>query len=408
MKILIDARTTQDEIKYNGVGRYSRFIIEYLIQNNPETNFELIMYDGFSTLDEFLKTKHSNVNIFRIGEFNDKGGINLILHNLDLFFHIRLNKVLRKINRKDTVFFSPYFWKGLPVFKIPTVVTFHDFALPYFNIYSTISPIHNFLRFVHYWSELLRIYFAKHVICDSNYTYLDMFKYLPKLKKENVSEVLLGIHEEKKDVEYEKYLPSDWKKKGYIIYLGSGLTKNKNSEGVVKGYKEFLDILKNEKIKEEDFPYLVIAGKNFTDEVVKDAKKFRHLVMELGIEKYVHYSGFYDDDARWPMVRNAFAYIHLSIFEGFGFSVAEAMRAKVPVIAHNGTTYPQVVGDGGILVDGLKPHEVGQAIFKVFNDKEFAKKLALKGYEQSLKFDWNITAEKTFNIIKKISNGINK
>ncbi len=407
MKIIIDARTTQDEIKLNGVGRYSRLVIENIVRNNSDLEFILFMYDAPSTIDDLLSENLPNVTVKIVGKYLNGSTLKMLLYNLDLVFHISLNKALKEIGTDDSIFLSLYFWKGLPVFKIPTVVVIHDFALIKFNIYSTISPIHNIFRFVHYWMELLRVYFAKHIIVDSNYTYNDIFKYLPGTKKEKVSEVLLGVYQEEGNNDFEKYLPSDWNAREYLLYLGGGITANKNSKGVVDGYKAFVDKLQSHGRERSTLPYLVIAGKNFARGFSKEADKFNDYIKELEIEDLVHITGQYDDNSRWNLLENSFGFIHLSTFEGFGFGVAEAMRAKVPVIAHNGSTYPQVVGDGGLLVDGKNPQDVSDAILKLYSDREFAKELAQKGYEKSLEFDWNITAEKTVKVLKETFDGIN-
>lgn len=402
MKVIVDARTTQDEIKFNGVGRYSRLIIEHLVRNNPRDTFDLIMYDNPSTIDGLLHENPENVNVIRIGEYSENGFINMIIDNLDIVFHFRLNKALSKINTKRAVFFSPYFWKGLPVFHLPTVVTVHDFALPVFNIYSTISPLHNFIRKIHYWIELYRVYFAKEVLVDAKFTVSELLRYLPKLKRKNITEVLLGVYEDVGESDFEQYLPYDYKKRGYILYLGGGITENKNSKGVIDGYKDFINRLKDKDYKKDEIPYLVIAGKNFTSEHVSNSDKLKKYIEKLELKEFVHFTGKYDDIARWGLLRNSLAFIHLSLYEGFGFAVAEAMRAKIPVIAHNGSTYPEVVGDGGILVDGKNSKEVGNAIYKVFSNKKFAASIANKGYKKSLEYDWNTTAQETIDKIREV------
>lgn len=405
MKVIIDARTTQDEVKLNGIGRYSRFVVEYMIRNQPETQFYLLMYNAPSTIDEFLKSNPKNVTKVSLGKYLSKGGIEMILLNLDLVFRYSLLKALRKIDLKDAVFFSPYFWRGLPTFLLPTVVYFHDFAYPHFNIYSTISPFHNFLRFIHYWWDFIFVLKSKFVLTAADYTINDFKKRFPKFDSTKLKKTLLGVEKDFGQNDFEMSLPTDWKDRKYIIYLGGAPSKNKNSIGVVLGYKFFINSLLKQGWKREKLPYLVIAGKNFEKDFSKDANDLREDVDANGLTDLVWFSGKYTDAERWDLVKNAFAFIHLSLFEGFGFAVAEAMSIKVPVIAHNGTTYPEVVGDGGILVDGLNVEEVGSAMMKLFMDKEYAKKIGERGYEISKKYDWNITAGETFKFIKQAYNG---
>jgi glycosyltransferase involved in cell wall biosynthesis len=217
--------------------------------------------------------------------------------------------------------------------------------------------------------------------------------------KNKIHTALLGIEEDKESKDFEKYLPKDYKTREYLIYLGGALGKNKNSVGVVNGYYEFVSELVKEGIEKKEIPYLVISGKNFTDEISRDATNFRKYIEDIGLKDLVCFTGFYDDNARFPLMKNSFGYIHLSTLEGFGFSVVEAMRAKVPVIAHRGSSYIEVVKDGGILLDGENPKGVGQAIYRIYKDRKYAQDLAQIGFEISKQYDWKITASKTHDIL---------
>ncbi len=397
MRIIIDARTTQDEIKFNGVGRYSNRIITSLIKEYPTTEFVLMMYDAPSTLDEFLKGGRLNVRIHKIGKYLNGRGFDLFLHNMDIGLQVRMSVEILKIKKRGDIFFCPYFMRGIPSFFIPTYITIHDFALVELNSYSTISPVHNFLRWFYYWWQMFPIYFSKGVLCDSKYT-LDHFeKYLPLYNKKKVYEVLLGTDFIEKETNISNYFEDKSYRKNYFVYLGGGITKNKNSEGVVKAYAEFVKTLGMK--GEKKIPSLVIAGKNFTDMNVKEVKALHQLAKDLGVYNRIIFTGKYDDLNIYSLLNNAIASIHLSILEGFGFSVVEGMRAKSPVIVHNGSCYPEVVKNGGILVNGLDAKEVAAAMYKVYSDKEYAKAIAQKGYQVSLLYDWKKTANQTFSVL---------
>ncbi|HVX92882.1 MAG TPA: glycosyltransferase family 1 protein [Candidatus Dojkabacteria bacterium] len=397
MRIIIDARITQDEIKFNGVGRYGNMLVSNMLKTHPNTEFVLMMYDGSSTLDEFLKEKFPNVRIHRIGKYFNGRGMDLIIHNMDIFFQIRMIIEILKVKKKGDVFFCPYFMRGVPSLIIPTYVTIHDFALPKLNIYSAISPIHNLLRAIYYWWQMLPVYFSKGVFCDSKYTLDDFMKYLPFYNKKQVHEILLGTDIIEKETNISKYFEDKDYKKNYFIYLGGGITKNKNSEGVVKAYAEFSKLLGMN--GEKKIPYLVIAGKNFIDMNVKEVKALHQLAKDLGVYNRIIFTGKYDDINIYSLLNNSIASIHLSLLEGFGFSVVEGMRAKSPVIVHDGSCYPEVVKNGGILVNGLDSKEVANEMYEVYSDHNYAKDIAQKGYQVSLLYDWKKTADQTYSVL---------
>jgi glycosyltransferase involved in cell wall biosynthesis len=90
------------------------------------------------------------------------------------------------------------------------------------------------------------------------------------------------------------------------------------------------------------------------------------------------------------------------LYEGFGIALVEAMKAGTPVIAHNGSCYPEVLQDAGILVDGLNPKEVGLTMYKMYTEESLRKNLIQKGLERSKSFSWDITAEETLKVFKSV------
>lgn len=52
--------------------------------------------------------------------------------------------------------------------------------------------------------------------------------------------------------------------------------------------------------------------------------------------------------------RGTDVYIHTSVTEAFGLTVAEAMACGIPVIAYRRSAVPEVVGDAGYLVNNVE------------------------------------------------------
>ncbi len=392
MKVLIDATVTQDEIKGNGVGVYFKNLIRTMVKNYPDIEFKLLMYNDPSTIEELLEL--DNVKVIRIGNYIKKSLSNPMWYLRQLYPGIQIFKHIKKNMDKDTIYFCPYFWNGVPL-GVPMVVALHDFALPVFNIYSQINPFLNVARFFTYWIEIFKASFARRIITLAKYTVGDIRKYVPLYKGPiDVTPISDNSNMEQRDI--SKYFLNDYAQRGYLIYLGGGVTRNKNSDNVVKSYFEFTKNFKDR----SKCPYLVIAGGLFTSDQ-KEAIAIRNLVSELKLDDLVIYTGRYLDEEVYSLCKNSFAFIHLSLHEGFGIAVLESMRSGSPTIAHNGTSYPEVIQDGGILVNGRDPIEVSKAIYKIYSDKDYAKKISQKGMELAKQYSWERTAKLTVESLKK-------
>ncbi len=396
MHVIIDATTTQDEMAFHGIGQYSKNIVLSLLKKYPDLKVTLLLFEGkSSTLDEHISS-FQNCEIARVGKYRSNSYLN------NLWYFSQFLPVIRKIKQKDSIYFCPYFWRNFPAFLLPTVLFVHDMNLVRFNMYSQKGKFFNFVRKIQYWKVMFKSRFCKSILCNSNATKKDFLKYL-KYPEKKVFVSHLGVDLEENDIGVDGILPSDWKEKKYLIYMGGGINKSKNSVGVVKGYFEFLKKLQEKKdMPFSESPYLVISGKAFTDSEKPEVKELTSLIEEYEIEEKVVFTGFYEDNQKYSLLKNAFAFIHLALYEGFGISVAEAMRAKTPVVVHESDVYKEVVGDSGIFVDGLREKQVGEVLFKAFIAENFTQEVGQKGYEKSLQYTWEKTADITYGVFKEL------
>lgn len=396
MHIIIDATTTQDQLSYAGIGQYTKNIILHLIKLYPNTNFSLLLFNNKeSTLDGQIDNL-KNVEIVDIGKYkvND--------YKNDIWYFFKILPIIKKIKQKDSIFFSPYFWRNYPSYTIPTVLFIHDMNLPMFNMYSQISPIHNLIRAVQYWMTMYKSLKCKYLVTNSQTSKNDYLRYFPKYPEQNIKVSYLGVDLEQKETPLENVLPSDYKQRKYIIYLGGGINKSKNSIGVVQGYIQFLKILKEKNIPKEQAPYLVISGGKFQDKEKKEVKELYDLIEKENVQDNVIFTGFYEDIQKYSLLSNAFAFIHLSLYEGFGFAPIEALRCKVPTILHKSPVYEELFNEVGVMVDGNNYEEVGEKIYDVYSSPEKYKDKIEKGHELSLEYTWEKTAERTHQVFEKI------
>lgn len=393
MHLIIDCTTTQDQMAYAGVGQYTKNITLSLIKNYPSIKYSLLLFENKeSTLDEGI-LKYPNIEIINVGKYR----LNDYRNDITYFTQI-LPKIL-KIKQEDSKFFSPYFWRNFPSYSMPTILFVHDMNLPIFNMYSQQSPIHNLIRKIQYWLTLNKCKKCRHIICNSQTTKKDFLKYYPKYPEKNIKVSFLGVDIEEKEVMLEEVLPNDYEQRKYLMYLGGGINENKNSIGVIEGYIEFLKLLKTDYNKA---PYLVISGGRFQDESQKEVQELYDVIERNNIQDNVIFTGFYEDDQKYSLLKNSFAFIHLSLYEGFGFSPIEALRSKIPTILHRSPVYEELFGSVGVMVDGENRQEVGKNIYEVYTHPNRYLKDIERGYRLSKKYTWENVADITYEVFKEV------
>ncbi|WP_321430911.1 glycosyltransferase family 4 protein [uncultured Methanolobus sp.] len=100
-----------------------------------------------------------------------------------------------------------------------------------------------------------------------------------------------------------------------------------------------------------DFDFYLI-GKY--DDSINDLKKIA--------PNNVHFTGFLPDEELIKHLCTSSVYCQLSIFESFGYALAEAMLCGcVPVVTQN-ASLPEVVGDAGYYVNSMDPSEIANKI----------------------------------------------
>jgi glycosyltransferase involved in cell wall biosynthesis len=144
---------------------------------------------------------------------------------------------------------------------------------------------------------------------------------------------------------------------------------------------------------------LVLTGPktcNHTDKIQKAIDSLSN-----NCKKRFIYTG-YVNETDLPFIYNgASCFCFMSLYEGFGLPVLEAMQCGVPVITSNTSSLPEVVGDAGIMLD---PHDVdglADSFARVIGNENLRNEMITKGFEQAKKFNWDqcvdLIVDKIFN-----------
>jgi glycosyltransferase involved in cell wall biosynthesis len=89
---------------------------------------------------------------------------------------------------------------------------------------------------------------------------------------------------------------------------------------------------------------------------------------------------------------SAAALVHTSLYEGFGLTVLEAMRAGTPVIAAGVSGVRELCGDAARLVPAADVARFAEAMASVAASAELRQQLCERGRERAARFSWAASA----------------
>ena len=119
-----------------------------------------------------------------------------------------------------------------------------------------------------------------------------------------------------------------------------------------------------------------------------------------GAVKAVVALGHVPEDTLRVLYDRALALVYPSLYEGFGLPLVEAMASGTPVLASEAAASPEVVGDGGLLLDPHRSSEWADAFAMLALDPDRRGQLRAKGLLRARQFSWETTARRTLDVYR--------
>jgi len=91
-----------------------------------------------------------------------------------------------------------------------------------------------------------------------------------------------------------------------------------------------------------------------------------------------------------------------SLYEGFGFPVAQAMAAGVPIVTSNVSCLPEVAGDGALLVDPRSVEELSAALDRLLTSPSLRKTLGERGAVRAERYRWSVCARESLDFFHRL------
>ena len=374
MRIAIDLRCLADG-RRTGVEEYVTGLLRALFERDEENEFILFYNAWHGELPEDFAwmEEYPNVSVkrFRIP--------NKILNGL--LWYLRWPK-LDTLCRGADIFFMPNLNFAAVSQQAKLVVTAHDLSFEaYPETFSWKRRLWHLL--VNFRGLCWR---ASLIVAVSHSTKQDIQLYY-RIPDRKVVVTHSGLDQEfvrlsRNDPELlrvkEKYhLPYR-----YILYFGT-FEPRKNIRAVVQAYEIY-----RHSIGEKECVPLVLAG--------SPGWKSEEIFREIEASPYqsdIRLLGFIPDADKHALYNLATVFIYPSFYEGFGFPPLEAMACGVPTIVSRNSSFPEIVGEGAIMIDPYQPDELYRAMIAILSDHAFAEKLSRAGEHQTKKYTWERTAD---------------
>ncbi|ANV85086.1 mannosyltransferase [Picosynechococcus sp. PCC 7003] len=349
--------------KPTGISIYARNILPYLSQLNSK--FLVCNFDNqFTTFNSYLISKELSP------DFGLKGHLKRLY-----WTQFTLPKIYHKL--ESNLIFSPL--PESPIYTTArTVVMVHD-LIP-LRYPDKQSPLNYYQKFV------LPIVLdqSKHIICNSQATADDLMNFF-NISATKITPIHLAYDPKKFYMRSNK----SKSKRPYFLYLGRH-NPHKNLPRMIKAFSLLKD--------KEDYEFWLVGPKDkrYTPQLI-DLVKNLELENQVLFKDYVSFQDL-------PMILNqAFCLMFVSLWEGFGLPLLEAMACGLPVITSNQSSLVEVARNSAILVDPKNVQEIRSAMERITKDDNLYADLIQKGLQRASMFSWEKTGQETRQILRNLS-----
>jgi glycosyltransferase involved in cell wall biosynthesis len=245
--------------------------------------------------------------------------------------------------------------------SVPLVVTFHDLAV--------LRHPETFNRWTREYSRraLPRVAReARRVIAVSEFTKRELLELLD-VPGDKVRVIPNAVG--------EPFTPEGEAAEGDYVLAVSTLEPRKNLARLVDGYK---------RASLNGLPLLVAGAEGWGGVRVEG--------------EGVRWLGEVRDEELARLYRGAHCVAYVSLYEGFGLPVLEAMACGTPVVAGRTGALEEVSGDAAVLVDPLDPDAIAAGLAEALDRSD---ELRERGLERARAFDWGEVARETVAVYRE-------
>jgi glycosyltransferase involved in cell wall biosynthesis len=374
MRILVNARFLLPG-KLEGLGWYTHELVRRMAINHPEDAFILLF-------DRRFDPRFVYADNVRPVVLPPPARHPLLWY---LWFEWSVPAAVARL--RPDVFFSPDGYCSLRA-RVPTLMTLHDVAPLHHPEQVPWAPRRYYQHFLPRFAAR-----ADHIAAVSEAARADIM-HTCHVAPERITAVPNGVRDVFKPVSGQtKVAVRNRFSQGapYFLYAGA-IHPRKNVETLIRAF----DILKD---RYPSDVRLVLAGRMAWQTDAVDAA-----LASSAHRAHIHLTGYVDDAMLPALYGSATALVNLSLHEGFGLPLAEAMACGTPVMASRIPVFEEVCGAAGLYADPLDAQGVAGALHRLLTEPGLHERMGLQSLERSRVFDWDAAAALLYGLLTQCAN----
>ncbi len=370
-KIGIDYRVFQSGYANKGVGNYLHHLLSFFVsQTSSLYEFSFFLFANEPIHDHgFLESLQGKIRCYYIKKakrfdwFWENVRLPLLIYKAKLDLYLA-TVCLGPIRSIELPFFQPVCTVGI-VFDLNIINCTYD---PLSQVYRKMKS---------YRIQMRSIKRCPKIITISEYVKQDLVN-----KFNLLSHQIEVIYPETNRFIYKESIPFN-KIKFYIIMIGE--SPNKNISTGIKAFnkaKKYLPELE-----------MVIVGKK--EKILKQMTDHEPL-------QGIFFNDSVDSEQMRALYNNAQMLMYLSLDEGFGLPILEAMVCGCPVIASNRLCLKEAAGNATIQVNPFSVDEIAKAIREIIYNPQLRERLIRLGFERVRYFRESGSKGKMVSIVSSL------
>ncbi len=379
MKLIFDLDPLR--VPVTGIGRYTMELAKGMRQKTEIESLKLQFLLSWVASPEMLVQKYGGVGKAGV-KASHGGGLKVVFLKMLKAVARRYAgflKGLRCLPYRDYVYHSPSY--SLPSFVKYGAVTVHDMSMFRVPEFHPADRVAHQCRII---PDIVRR--AKLVLTVSEFSKSEILDYFD-IDPNRVVSVPLGVDPMFKPK--DKMLGSDavvaslgLQSQSYTLFV-STMEPRKNIERLIDCYSNLPEDVR------KSIPLVLVGGSGWRSEAIHEK------IRQGEAEGWLRYMAYVSEEVLPHLFANAKLFAFISLYEGFGLPVLEAMASGVPVLCSNAASLPEVGGDAVLYVDPVDDSQISEGLMRLLSDELLREMLITKGLERAKRFTWQATVDKT-------------
>lgn len=365
MRIAVNTRLLIPD-RLEGIGIFTHEVLRRMVNRHPEHEFIFFFDRAFDK--RFLYTP--NVTPVLV---HPQARHPILFY---LWFEFSLAQKLKTY--KPDIFLSPDGYLSLRS-TVPQLAVIHDLNFEHFpHFFSWITRKHYHYYFPRYVKKAKRIA----TVSEFSKTDIHQLYQIPYSKIDVIGNGVDALFEPLPEQQRLAIRAQYTQGKPYVFFVG-GLYLRKNLANMLKAF----DLYKQETGSDWQF---LIAGKSYAE-----TEPLHQLHATLKSRNDIKFLGRVSDRKEIALLMaSSEALFYVSLFEGFGLPIVEAMRSGTAILTGNLSAMPEIAGEAALLVDPLNVNEIADALKTLTENPDLRNRLAANSLKRATLYNWDGVADR--------------